>query len=183
LSGPQVCTTAIQGLQFIENLPVFGDDRGSFRTWWRSDWPFADVAGLRVQQMNISTNAAAGTTRGSHIAPWNKYVHAFSNRAYAVILDARRDSATFGRVESFLLEQTNALFVPAGCGNAYQTIDDNVVYGYAVDQLWYRGDQETTVSLLDERFEGLDWPVSDRSRWIMSEKDRTSETLDVVYGS
>jgi dTDP-4-dehydrorhamnose 3,5-epimerase len=173
-------STPIPGVKLIEEIRVLGDDRGSFRTWWRTDWD-NEAASLKVQQLNISENLVQGTTRGSHIAPWNKYIHCFYGHAFAVIIDARRNSPAFGRVESFTLNESNALLVPGGCGNAYQAIDNLLVYGYAVDELWFRSDQETTVSLFDQRFDQVPWPIEDRSKWIVSDKDRTSPRFDDVF--
>ena len=173
--------SSIAGLRLIEDINVLADSRGTFRTWWRSDWD-GEIGGMKIAQLNISDNFVRGTTRGSHVAPWDKLIHPFYNRAFAVIIDARRGSPTFGSVESFMLDQSSALFVPKGCGNAYQAVDDFLVYGYAVNELWYRSDQEITVSLFDSRFHDVDWPIPDRSQWVVSDKDLHSRKFDEVFG-
>jgi dTDP-4-dehydrorhamnose 3,5-epimerase len=171
----------ISGVKIVRDIAVVHDDRGSFRTWWRADWPDPDIAGIRIEQANLSHNARKGTTRGSHVAPWDKYAHVLAGSALAVIIDARPGSTTFGTVESFTLDESSALFIPHGCGHAYQTAVDDVVYAYAVNELWFRGDQETAISLFDPRFAAVPWPIGDRSSWIVSQKDRESEFFDDLF--
>jgi dTDP-4-dehydrorhamnose 3,5-epimerase-like enzyme len=171
--------TAIPGFIVVEDIDAFTDDRGSFRMWWRSDWN-EQVGDICVQQLNVAHSKEVGTTRGSHVAPWNKYIHVIQGRALAVVVDARRESEKFGVVEVVLLDQTTALYVPAGCGNAYQTIDADVLYSYAVDQLWDSSKLERTISLTDEPFLGVQWPVRDTADWIMSTKDQRALSLSEV---
>lgn len=172
----------IEGLHVVEGIEVFGDERGSFHMWWRQDWDDPDIAGLPIRQLNSATNRQRGTTRGSHVAPWAKFAHPLLGRVFVVAVDARRGSPSFGTVEEMELDETAGIYIPAGCGHAYQTVDDTVVYAYAVDELWFRGDQETGVSLLEPPFDRVGWPVADRDDWVMSDKDRSAPPFAEVFG-
>ena len=63
----------------------------------------------------------------------------------------------------------NAIFVSRGLGNSYQTLTDNVIYGYLVNQHWSPDAQYTLISFRDPQL-GIPWPIEiDES--LISEKD------------
>jgi dTDP-4-dehydrorhamnose 3,5-epimerase len=171
----------IEGLRIVDGIDVIGDDRGSFHMWFRRDWLDDSVTGLDIRQLNAATNLRRGTTRGCHVAPWAKYAHPLHGRLFVAIIDARPDSPTYRAVDHAELDPTRGIFIPPGCGHGYQTIDDVVVYAYAVDELWFRSDQETGVSLLAPPFDHLPWPVPDRTAWLLSPKDREAPLFDDVF--
>lgn len=173
----------IAGLRLIDGIDVIGDERGSFHMWWRRDWDDPQVAGLDIRQLNTATNLRRGTTRGSHVAPWDKFAHPLLGRVFVVILDARPDSRTFGQVDHLELDPTRAVFIPRGCGHAYQTIDETVVYAYAVNELWFRTDQEVAVSLLEPPFDAVPWPIADPGAWVLSDRDRNAAAFADVWRS
>ena len=172
----------LSGLKAIRELPTFGDERGSFQMWWRSDWDDPDIASIEFRQLNVASNLQRGVTRGSHVAPWDKYAHPLYGTGFAVIVDARAGSPTFGEVDYFELTATDALFIPRGCGHAYQAVTDLLIYGYGVNELWANSSQEQGVSLLDSRFASVPWPIEDREAWVMSDKDRTAPSFHDVFG-
>lgn len=69
-------------------------------------------------------------------------------RAFAAIVDLRAGQ-WFGWVETFELHPGNALFVPRGCGNSYQTLTPDVMYSYLVNAHWSSGASYTLVQAFD----------------------------------
>lgn len=63
-------------------------------------------------QNNISFNDAAGTTRGIHAEPWDKWVSIASGRIFGAWVDLR-SGPTFGAVFTAELDPSRAVFVPA----------------------------------------------------------------------
>ena len=159
--------TSIAGLYEI-TLDINADDRGSFREVFQAEKLGAlGLPDLGPVQWNVSTNEKRGTLRGIHAEPWDKYVHMLTGEAFAAIVDLRTESPTYKQVETFTLTQDNALFISRGLGNSYQTLSDNAVYGYLVNQHWSPTAEYTLISYRDPTL-GIDWPVSPA---IVSPKD------------
>ena len=73
-----------------------------------------------------------------------------------------RPAPTFGRVETIELHPGNAIFVPRGCGNSYQTLTPDVVYTYLVNEHWSPDARYTLVQAFDPAL-GIDWPIPERA--------------------
>lgn len=177
MSELAVNKTSIDGLLSV-NLVVHGDNRG----WFKENYQEAKLRELGFPdfnpvQNNYSFNAEAGVTRGIHAEPWNKYVSLATGRVFTAIVDLRPGDG-FGRMETFELTTSNALYIPAGCGNSFQTLDENVVYTYLVDAHWSPDARYTMVNLYDEEL-AIEWPIS-RERSIFSDKDRDHPPLAEV---
>ncbi|HSX00705.1 MAG TPA: dTDP-4-dehydrorhamnose 3,5-epimerase [Candidatus Saccharimonas sp.] len=161
--------TSIPGLLEIQ-LAVHGDSRG----WFRETFQAAKLAELgylkdfRAVQANVSFNHEAGVTRGIHAEPWDKHIALAHGRAFVAIVDLRR-GPTFGQLETFELTEHNALFVPRGCGNSYQTLAANTAYTYLVNAHWSPVATYTMVNLFDPDL-AVPWPI-ERDRAIISDKD------------
>jgi dTDP-4-dehydrorhamnose 3,5-epimerase len=163
-----VTTTSIPGLLQI-TLPVHGDNRGWFKeSYQRAKLTAAGFPPFEIVQSNVSFNAEAGVTRGIHAEPWDKYISLAHGRAFAAIVDLR-DGPTFGAVETFELHPGNAIFVPRGCGNSYQTLTPDVVYTYLVNEHWSPDARYTLINAYDPAL-GIDWPVAEADA-IRSQKD------------
>ena len=89
--------TTIPGLTIWE-LAVHGDNRGWFKVnWQREKMIAAGMPDFGPVQHNISFNDAAGTTRGIHAEPWDKFISVGSGRVFGAWLDLR-EGPTFGVV-------------------------------------------------------------------------------------
>jgi len=154
--GPE---TGINGLLTFE-LDTLPDPRGSFSEKYNHE----DASRLELPvgfvpvQTNVSSNVRKGVTRGIHAEPWNKYITVFFGRAFAAFVDLRLDSETFGEVHTTELNPSNAVFVPEGVGNSYQTLSGLCIYGYQVDAHWSPDAVYDMVNLADPDL-NIDWPI------------------------
>lgn len=172
-----VTTTSIPGLLHIA-IPVRGDNRGWFKeTFQRAKLEAAGFPPFEIVQANVSFNAERGVTRGIHAEPWDKYISLANGRAFAAIVDLRAGPG-FGAVETFELHPGNAIFVPRGCGNSYQTLTPDVVYTYLVNEHWSADAQYTLVNAFDPAL-GIQWPIGEAEA-IRSEKDVGHPPLSAV---
>jgi dTDP-4-dehydrorhamnose 3,5-epimerase len=170
-------STSIPGLLRVE-LTVHGDARGRFTEGYqRAKLTAAGMPDLAVVQSNVSYNAEPGVTRGIHGEPWNKYVTVVHGRAFAAIVDLRA-GAGFGRVQTVELHPGNALYIPRGCGNSYQTLTPDVVYTYLVDAYFSPDALYTHVDAYDPAL-GIDWPIGADAA-IRSAKDLGHPPLAAV---
>ncbi|HUR77451.1 MAG TPA: dTDP-4-dehydrorhamnose 3,5-epimerase family protein [Acidimicrobiales bacterium] len=173
MSELRVRPCAIAGLYEI-SLVVNRDARGSFREVFQAEKLEAlGLPALGPVQWNISTNDKRGTLRGIHAEPWDKYIHVLTGSAFAAIVDLRPESPTFKQHEEFTLTPDNAIFVARGLGNSYQTLADDCLYGYLVNQHWSPDGMYSLVSYRDPEL-AIPWPISPA---IVSEKDEAHPPL------
>ncbi len=173
-------TTDIPGL-VVFDLPVHGDNRG----WFKENWQRAKQTALGLPdfgpvQNNISFNATRGTTRGIHAEPWDKYISVATGAIFGAWVDLRRGPA-FGVVHTQILRPDQAIFVPRGIGNAFQTLVDDTAYTYLVNDHWSldKLDQYSFVNLADPTLD-IPWPIP-LAEAELSEKDRNHPFLPEVH--
>jgi dTDP-4-dehydrorhamnose 3,5-epimerase len=170
----QVQETTIPGLLHVD-LVLLEDGRGWFKEGFqRAKLEAQGFPPFEIVQNNVSFNAEVGVTRGIHAEPWDKYISLAHGRAFAAIVDLR-GGETHGRVETFELHPGNAIFVPRGCGNSYQTLTPDVVYTYLVNEHWSPDAEYTLVQAFDDAL-GIDWPIAEADA-IRSDKDRRHPPL------
>jgi dTDP-4-dehydrorhamnose reductase/dTDP-4-dehydrorhamnose 3,5-epimerase len=171
--------TSIPGLT-VFNLPVHGDNRGWFKeNWQRSKMVELGLPDFHPVQNNISFNEKAGTTRGIHAEPWDKFVSVASGKIFGAWVDLR-EGASFGAVYTQELDASEAIFIPRGVANSFQTLEDNTAYVYLVNDHWSASAQAeyTFLNLADETV-NIPWPIPlDRAE--LSEKDRAHPRLAAV---
>ncbi|HEU5187887.1 MAG TPA: dTDP-4-dehydrorhamnose 3,5-epimerase [Candidatus Saccharimonadales bacterium] len=169
-------TTAIPGLLIFDVTKV-GDDRGYFQEKFHK--AKLVEAGLpesfTVVQNSLAFNKK-GVTRGFHAEPWDKYVSVVNGEAFVAYVDLRKGDS-FGAVVSLTLTPEKTVFVPAGVGNSYQCLTDDLYYLYSVNQHWTTDAYEryTFVNLGDPTL-NVQWPIP-LEQAILSDKDRNHPIL------
>lgn len=168
--------TPIPGLTLFD-LPVHEDNRGWFKEHWqRRRMTEIGLPDFGPVQNNISFNASAGTTRGIHAEPWDKYISVATGSVFGAWVDLRQGS-TFGTVFTAVVDLSVAVFVPRGVGNAFQSLEDNTAYTFLVNDHWSAEDQVqyTLLNPADETV-AIDWPIPlDQAQ--LSAKDRDHPRL------
>ena len=170
-------STAIPGL-VIWDLPVHGDNRGWFKeNWQREKMVAAGMPDFGPVQNNVSFNESAGTTRGIHAEPWDKYISVATGRIFCAWVDLR-DGPTFGTVVTAEIDPSRAVFVPQGVGNGFQTLEPNTAYTYLVNDHYSPDGVYTSLNPADATI-AVDWPIPlDQAE--LSAKDRAQGPLSKV---
>ena len=176
MSELTVTTTPIPGL-LVVHLPVHGDNRG----WFKENWQRAKMVALGLPdfepvQNNMSFNDAVGTTRGIHAEPWDKFVSAAQGRYFGAWVDLRAGDS-YGTVFTIEVDESVAVYVPRGVGNAYQTLTPNVTYSYLVNDHWSADSigSYSYLNLADETV-AIDWPIP-LDQVAISDKDKAHPRL------
>lgn len=169
----------IEGAWLAES-PVWSDDRGFFREWFKSeDVKAATGRDFRIKQANISLSSA-GTLRGIHysIAPLGqaKWITCVAGSIQDVIVDIRPDSETFGQWIDVVLkgDSGQAVFVSEGLGHGFLALEDKSAVAYLVSTPFSPTD-EFEINPLDKKI-GINWGIDLMSLKI-SDKDRIAPTL------
>ncbi|MEZ2389055.1 sugar nucleotide-binding protein [bacterium RCC_150] len=168
--------TPIPGV-VLYDLPVHGDNRGWFKeNWQREKMVALGLPDFRPVQNNISFNEKAGTTRGIHAEPWDKFISVATGKIFGAWVDLR-EGPSFGAVFTAELDPSQAIFIPRGVGNAFQTLEDNTAYSYLVNDHWSADAQSqyTFLNLADETA-AIAWPVP-LEQAELSDKDKAHPRL------
>jgi dTDP-4-dehydrorhamnose reductase/dTDP-4-dehydrorhamnose 3,5-epimerase len=168
--------TPIPGV-VLYDLPVHGDNRGWFKeNWQREKMVAMGLPDFRPVQNNISFNETAGTTRGIHAEPWDKFISVATGKIFGAWVDLR-EGPTFGAVFTSEMDASQAIFIPRGVGNAFQTLEDNTAYTYLVNDHWSADaqGQYTFLNLADETT-AIPWPIP-LGQAELSDKDKAHPRL------
>ena len=166
----------------------FGDDRG----WFSETYHERRLRDLGIMadfvQDNHSYSKQAGTIRGIHFQrpphAQAKLVRCVRGRIFDVAVDLRRASPTFGRYVAAELSADNGrqLFVPAGFGHAFLTLEVDCEVIYKVDD-YYAPETEGGIGWNDPTV-AIEWPAVDgiESFPMLSAKDAALPHLaDAVF--
>jgi dTDP-4-dehydrorhamnose 3,5-epimerase len=169
----------IAGAWLVES-PVWSDDRGFFREWFKSeDIKNATGRDFGIEQANISVSSA-GTLRGIHYsnAPRGqaKWITCVSGSIKDVTVDIRPNSPTFGKWIEVELKGNSgkALFISEDLGHGFLAREDNTAVAYLVSTPFSPND-EFEINPFDEKIH-INWEM-DASALKISEKDKNAPTL------
>ena len=165
---------------WVATSPVWSDDRGFFREWFKSaDVLAATGIGFGVQQANISSSVR-GVVRGIHYSlaavGQAKWVTCVSGAIKDVIVDIRPGSPTYGKYEVVELSGVagNAVLIGAGLGHGFISLADASTVAYLVSSP-FSPTEEFEINPLDHAI-GIEWglPVGEL---LLSPKDKAAPTL------
>ncbi|MCO4090754.1 MAG: dTDP-4-dehydrorhamnose 3,5-epimerase [Sphingorhabdus sp.] len=158
----------------------FADDRGWFTETWNEDrFQKLGVCGEFCQD-NQSASLKAGTIRGIHFQrvphAQAKLVRCIKGRIFDIAVDLRHASPTFKKWVGIELsaERGNQLFVPAGFGHAFLTLEDDCHVAYKVDA--YYAPQADGGIRWDDAELAINWPMVSAAP-ILSDKDASLPSL------
>jgi len=177
VSGLAVRQTTIPGLLLVD-LELHSDDRG----WFKENWQRAKMTSLGLPdfgpvQHSLAFNTTTGVTRGFHAEPWDKLVSVAHGRIFCAWVDLRPGDG-FGAVFTAELGPETAALVPRGVANSYQTLADETVYSYLVNDHWspQARSEYSYVNLADETV-AVAWPIP-LDRAVISDADRAHPKLE-----
>jgi dTDP-4-dehydrorhamnose 3,5-epimerase len=164
--------TPLAGLTLLQRHPI-GDERGYLERLFCRD-ELGDLIGeRRIEQMNHTLTARAGSLRGMHFQhPPHaelKLVTCLRGEVLDVAVDLRQGSPTFLRwhAECLSAENHRALLIPEGFAHGFQTLTDDCELIY-LHTAAYHPAAEGAVNAFDPRL-AIDWPLPVAE---MSDRDR-----------
>ncbi|MFY0593305.1 dTDP-4-dehydrorhamnose 3,5-epimerase [Roseivirga sp.] len=166
----RVIDTDFEGLYELEPK-VFGDDRGYFFESFREDFTHS----LGIKEKFIQDNqsfSVKGTLRGLHFqrnpSAQAKLVRVTAGKVLDVALDIRKDSPTYGRHHTVILDakKHNMFLIPAGFAHGFLALEDSV-FTYKCSN-YYNQASEGGILWNDPKL-NIDWQIESP---IVSEKDQ-----------
>jgi dTDP-4-dehydrorhamnose 3,5-epimerase len=171
--------SSIPGVLVLEPEPK-SDERGFFVRTLSADV----LAGVGVDQSRFvqenQSRSRRGTLRGLHLraGPGEaKLVRCSQGRIFDVVVDLRPSLPSFGRWESFQLDDVDHLhlYIPPGCAHGFQTLSEVADTCYHHDQ-FYDPSLDVVVSWNDPDI-AISWPLPGP---LLSERDRSAPFLRAV---
>ena len=152
---------AIEGVRVFVPTP-HRDDRGLFTRTFDTAIGAAHGVDLGPEAQDSQSRSRRGTIRGMHGRRGcgeAKLVRAAHGAVFDVLVDARPGSPTFGRVETFLLddEEFRHLYVPPGLLHGFQALTEVADVCYRIDR--EHDPSEDRAVRYDDPDLGISWPL------------------------
>lgn len=158
-------STKINGVYLLENYPYI-DARGEFMNLFpQNDSSFKNIWGdRRLSQVNLSKTSMIGCIRGLHMQAKPhcdaKIVRCLKGEVWDVVVDARRESNTFGSWYAAKLspEARNSIIIPEGCAHGFQVLESDSELLYFHSSPWVT---EADIGIrFDDPDIGIEWPLT-----------------------
>lgn len=170
----KISKTNFKDLLILEPI-LHKDKRGVFKEVFRKDILEKHLGyDLNFCQDNQVVSSSM-VLRGLHFQkdPYSqsKLVSVSNGKILDVVVDIRKESATYGKHFSIELSSENnkILFIPTGFAHGYLTLSDDAVVNYKVDS-YFNKDSEEGIPF-DDQYLGIDWGI-DKGKLVISEKDK-----------
>ncbi|WP_207515594.1 dTDP-4-dehydrorhamnose 3,5-epimerase [Longitalea luteola] len=154
--------TSLAG-SFVVELEPFSDDRGWFARFY-CEKEFEQMGHIKKWvQLNHSTTYKKGSIRGMHyqLPPFReiKMVRCIAGAVFDVIVDIRKDSATFLQWFGTELSAANKrmLYIPEGFAHGFQCLTDNCELIYHHSE-FYTPNAEGGIRY-DDPMVKINWPL------------------------
>lgn len=159
---------------FILKPNVFRDERGLFYETYNQK-VFEKTTGLHVDFVQDNQSVSSkGVLRGLHFQRGEmaqaKLVRVVKGKVLDIVVDIRKDSATFGKSFSVVLDDVEhlQLFVPRGFAHGFITLSEQSIFSYKCDN-YYDKASESGIIYNDATL-ALDWYLP-KEELIISAKD------------
>lgn len=153
---------------------VFRDARGFFCETYRKE-VFFELTGIDTDFVQDNQSRSSyGVLRGLHFqkSPYGqaKLVRVVVGKVLDVVVDLRRDSESFGKHYSVVLDdqQMQQLYIPKGCAHGFVTLSGQSVFAYKCDA-YYQADADSGIRFDDATLD-IDWHLPSEEL-VVSEKD------------
>ena len=174
--------TELQGPVLIQPAR-FGDARGFFAETFRRA-TLAERFGITADFVQDNqSRSVRGVVRGMHFQlepPAAKLIRCARGAILDVLVDIRPGSETFGRWESYVLDDENLrmLYAPAGFAHGFCVLSDVADVIYKQTAYW-EADADRGFAP-DDPDVGIEWPLA-REEMVLSERDRSAPRLADVH--
>ena len=155
-------------------LDTFQDYRGEIWTVYSEEYTDLKFVADKI------TISRFGVLRGLHGDPHTaKLIACLSGQIQLAVLDLRKDSETYGNVETFLISDYDptVVIVPAGCVNAHLCLSDKCVFYYKWSEHYKGPDEQVTIAWDDPELD-IDWVIDNP---ILSERDKNGISYKGVF--
>lgn len=169
---------------YIISPKVFKDERGLFLESFNQK-TFSEKTGITSSfvQDNLS-KSSKNVLRGLHFQEGKyaqaKLVQVIKGKVLDVCVDIRKNSSTFGKHFSIILDETNKkqLYVPRGFAHGFIAMENDTVFSYKCDN-YYNKDAESGIIFNDKTL-NINWGIEEE-KMIISNKDLILPAFEKLF--
>lgn len=163
---------------FLIKGDEFPDKRGVFRECYSEEAFRKNGLPVDWEQENASVSFSR-VVRGLHHQeknPQGKLITVFGGSIFDVCVDIRPESPTFRQWTGVHLswERPTSLYIPPGCAHGFLVTSEAAMVHYKCTT-GFQAEHAVDIHWLSA---GIEWPLERDALVVMSEKDRTAQTLD-----
>lgn len=166
---------------FILKPKVFRDERGLFYETYNEKL-FQKITGVKTEFVQDNQSISSkGVLRGLHFQSGEmaqaKLVRVIKGKVLDIAVDLRKDSETFGKSFSVILDDEDhlQLFVPRGFAHGFITLSVESIFAYKCDNYY---DQASEGGIIyNDATLNLDWYLP-KEDFIISDKDLQLPTFE-----
>lgn len=169
---------------FVIKPNVFKDERGWFFESFNVN-TFNRETGIATSFVQDNeSKSSKGVLRGLHFQTGDyaqaKLVRVVKGSVLDVCVDIRKDSKTFGKHYSLILDdkEHKQLYIPRGFAHGFLVLEDDTVFSYKCDNYYYKP-SESGIVFNDKKL-NINWGVSE-DQVILSEKDKQLPTFESLF--
>lgn len=170
----QLISTPISDL-FVIQPKVFEDPRGYFfesynQTVFKQHHIDADF--VQDNQSLSQKNVLRGLHFQNPPYAQGKLVRVITGSVLDVAVDIRKDSPTYGKYYSLVLDdkKKNMLWIPPGFAHGFLTLEDHTVFSYKCTNLYHKASEDSII--WNDPDIGIDWGTTTP---LLSEKDKEAK--------
>lgn len=165
----------------ITNIKKFEDNRGIFYESYKENSLDKEYGITKKFVQDNHSISKYGVIRGMHYQwdkPMDKLVRVSKGIIIDIILDIRKNSKTFGEINTYILdeENNNQLWVPAGFAHAFISLSTESHVQYKCTEL-YNKDGESGITPFDKDIKPYFLKYISEEKIIISDKDRSAKTF------
>ncbi|GAA4891467.1 dTDP-4-dehydrorhamnose 3,5-epimerase [Flaviramulus aquimarinus] len=164
---------------------VFKDERGWFFESFNKKVFEKETGVIADFVQDNQSKSSKGVLRGLHFQTGDfaqaKLVRVIKGKVLDVCVDIRRNSETFGKQFSLILDdqEHKQLYVPRGFAHGFYVMEDNTIFSYKCDNFYNKASESGI--LYNDKTLNIDWGGPE-DQFIISEKDRTLATFNNLFG-
>ncbi|PKA82921.1 dTDP-4-dehydrorhamnose 3,5-epimerase [Ulvibacter sp. MAR_2010_11] len=162
---------------------VFKDARGLFSETYNKK-SFVEITGMEIEFVQDNQSISGyGVLRGLHFQKGAmaqaKLVRVIKGRVLDIVVDLRKNSATFGKHFSYILDEKEGeqLFVPRGFAHGFVSLSEESIFVYKCDNYYDKASEGGII--YNDATLALDWHLP-KEDLIISEKDLQLPTFREV---
>ena len=179
----EIIKTSIEGLIHIKSK-VFGDDRGYFLESYNQKTR-RELGFDKIFVQDNESKSKKGVLRGLHFQTkytQGKLVRCTFGKVLDIAVDLRKNSSTYGKWESAILDsdEKNMFYVPEGFAHGFLVLSDEAVFNYKCTD-YYAPEYDGGIRWNDPML-NIDWKLEEYGikDLIVSEKDRNLPLLSEI---
>jgi dTDP-4-dehydrorhamnose 3,5-epimerase len=175
----QIESQHLNGLVVLTHPDVFEDERGFFVEVFRTD-QFAELGLPTNFVQDNHSRSRKGVLRGLHFQwdpPMGKLMRVTVGSAFLAAVDIRKGSPTLGQWFGMEVSAQNKkqIWAPAGFARGFCVLSDYAEIQYKCTGI-YSNRAESGI-LWNDPSVGIEWPVDEVAKLVLSDKDRNAQTL------